>query len=164
MSRSHDLFKGGPGVNLGYSLITAESVSYYNFSLPIDANPPPANRTFRLSYLTPFGSRFSTEVIGCIDADPAEVQNPYTQPYPESNGYDAKTAVNKFIRQTWNNAIVPLGSVSGGYCAGRTDGMCPLSKFLASQAEAEAKASYQFGCFGNYTDVGGNGDGAVFAM
>ena len=143
-------------------LLTAESISYYNYSLPIDVYPPPADRPFRLSYLTPFGSRFYTEVIGCVDANPAEVQNPYTQPYPESNGYDATKATNKFIRQTWNNAIVPLASVSGGQCAGRADGMCSMSNFLASQADAAAAANYQYGCFANYTNVGGNGDGAVF--
>ena len=144
-------------------VITAESVEYFKESLPVDAYPPPADRHFRLSYLTPFGTRLYTEVIGCASDSPAEVQNPYTQPYAGSNGYDPANAPHKFIRQTWNNAVVPLATIEGGACSGRSDGMCALDTFLASQADAEAKANYQFGCFANYTDTAGNGDGAVFA-
>ena len=147
----------------GFSVVTAESVDYFKESLPINANPPPADRHFRLSYLTPFGARLYTEVIGCASASPAEVQNPYTQYYPGSNGYNPDNAPHKFIRQLWNNAVVPLATIEGGYCSGRTDGMCALSSFLASQADAETKANYQYGCFANYTDTAGNGDGSVFA-
>lgn len=139
-------------------MITAESVEYFNNgALPINANPPPANRTFRLSYLTPFATRLYTEVIGCISASPAEMQTPYTLYTPTSNGYDPGNAPYKFIRQVWNNAIVslprplicfksshafsqvPLATIEGGACAGRSDGMCPLQSFLQSQADAEKK-------------------------
>jgi hypothetical protein len=58
---------------------------------------------------------------------------------------------------------VPLATIDGGMCEGRTDGMCSLDNFLASQKDAEEKANYQFACFGNYTDTAGNGDGSVFA-
>lgn len=143
-------------------MITAESVEYFNTNMPLKGAPP-ADRTFRLGYLTPFATRLYTEVIGCAAPNPAEVRNPYTMIYPEQNGYDATNAPYKFVRQVWNGAIVPLATISGGYCAGRTDGMCPLDKFLDSQKDAAKKANYQFGCFGNYTNTGGNGDGAVFA-
>lgn len=146
-----------------YSVIVAESAGFLRDPLPLDAVPPPANRTFRLSYLTPFGTRLYTELIGCASSSPAEVSAPYTHTYPESNGYNPSNASYKFIRQVWNNAVVPLSSIDGGLCAGRGDGLCSLDNFLDSQKDAEKKANYQFGCFGNYTDTAGNGDGAVFA-
>lgn len=143
-------------------MLTAESVLYWKDPLPLDVFPPPANRTFRLTYLTPFGTRLYTELIGCAAQDPAEVQTAYTQTWPGSNGYDPSNAPYKFIRQVWNNAVVPLATIDGGMCAGRTDGMCSLDNFLASQQDAAQKANYAYGCFGNYTNTAGNGDGAVF--
>ena len=51
-----------------------------------------------------------------------------------------------------NNGILPLNTIRGGGCAnGRTDGMCSLSNFIASQADAYALSNYDFACFGNYT-------------
>ena len=50
-----------------------------------------------------------------------------------------------------NNGIVPLASIRGGVCAGRTDGLCSLSSFLKSQENAYALSNYQYACFGNYT-------------
>ena len=144
-------------------VIVAESAAFLRDPLPIDAVPPPANRTFRLSNLTPFGTRLYTELIGCAVADPAEVATAYTQTYPGSNGYDANNATYKFIRQVWNDAVVPLATIDGGMCAGRTDGLCSLDNFLASQQDAAEKSNYAYACFANYTDTAGNGDGSVFA-
>jgi hypothetical protein len=66
-----------------------------------------------------------------------------------------------------NNGIVPLASIRGGGCAGRTDGLCSLDDFLDSQKDAEALSNYQFACFGNYTvpDAlsGKDYDGAISA-
>ena len=50
-----------------------------------------------------------------------------------------------------NSGILPLETIRGGYCASRTDGLCALDDFLASQWKAEALANYQFACFANYT-------------
>lgn len=144
-------------------MIVAESVSYFREDLPLNVWPPPPDRHFRLTYLTPFGTRLYTELIGCADSSPAEVQTAYTQVYPEQNGYDASNAPYKFIRQVWNSAIVPLATIDGGKCAGRTDGLCALDDFFASQEDADEKANYQYGCFATYNNTAGNGDGAVFA-
>jgi hypothetical protein len=53
-----------------------------------------------------------------------------------------------------NNGILPVSTIRGGACAGRTDGLCPVSKFLQSQQGSESLANYQFSCFGNYTITG----------
>ena len=37
------------------SVMTALSVDYFKNDLPLTAVPPPSNRTFVLSHLTPFG-------------------------------------------------------------------------------------------------------------
>lgn len=50
-----------------------------------------------------------------------------------------------------NNGIVPLESIRGGHCLGRTDGLCPLDKFVESQSEAMKLANYDFACFANYS-------------
>ena len=140
--------------------MTAESVDW--LKTPIAGGRDP-NRTFRTSYLTPFATRLWTEVIGCADPNPPEVSRPYVQTTPESNGYDANNAPYKFVRQLWNNAVVPLATIQGGACAERTDGLCNMTAFIQSQEDAVEKANYQYACFANYTNVEGNGDGAVFA-
>ena len=52
-----------------------------------------------------------------------------------------------------NNGIVPLDSIRGGKCQGRSDGLCKLEDFVASQADAEKLANYDYACFANYTLV-----------
>ena len=86
---------------------------------------------------------------------------PYTLIDPSSNGYDPSNSTYKFVRQLWNGAVLPLSTIEGGLCAGRTDGMCSLEKFVASQANATQKANYGYACFANY-QVHGIGDGAFF--
>lgn len=101
--------------------------------------------------MTPFGARLVTEVIGCSSPSPAV--NPYHSTiYSRSaNGYNAANATYKFIRQRLNNAILPLDSIRGGLCSGRSDGLCPLTDFVQSQSNNTNLSNYQYACFGNYT-------------
>lgn len=67
-----------------------------------------------------------------------------------------------------NNGIVPLDSIRGGQCRGRSDGLCPLDKFVESQTEAMKLANYDFVCFANYTlpvntSAGFDWDGTISA-
>jgi hypothetical protein len=101
--------------------------------------------------MTPFGGRLITEVIGCSSADPDANPAHSTPYYQGKNGYLAANATNKFIRMRLNNGIVPLGSIRGGACAGRTDGLCSLNNFLTSQKNASSLANYQYTCFANYS-------------
>ena len=50
-----------------------------------------------------------------------------------------------------NNGILPLDTIRGGACKGRSDGMCAINSFLQSQADAYTLSNYDFACFGNYT-------------
>lgn len=133
------------------SLLTAMSVDYFKDPPSLKNYPPNPNRHFILSHLTPFGARLVTEVIGCGSASPDEIKEHRTQYYPGQYGYSAANAPHKFVRMRLNNGIVPLDSIRGGQCEGRSDGLCPLSSFLASQQKSESLANYQFSCFANYT-------------
>lgn len=113
--------------------------------------PPDPARHFNLAHLTPFGARLFTEVIGCADAAPTAVPDKRVQYYPTQYGYDPSNAPHKFIRMRLNNGILPLATIRGGQCQGRTDGLCSLENFLASQYQAEELANYDFACFANYT-------------
>ncbi|KAK5718140.1 hypothetical protein LTR17_015862 [Elasticomyces elasticus] len=143
------------------------SVDYFREHPDLQQYPPDPDRHFILSHMTPFGGRLITEVIGCADASPAAVHNHRTQYYPTQYGYDPANAPNKFIRMRLNNGIVPLDTIRTGECLGRTDGMCALDDFLASQWQAEELANYDFACFGNYTILaptnGNDYDGTVNA-
>jgi hypothetical protein len=147
------------------SVLTSMSVDYFREHPNLQQYPPDPNRHFILSHLTPFGGRLITEVIGCADADPVAQHSHRTQYYPGQYGYDPSNAPNKFIRMRLNNGIVPLNTIRTGECLGRTDGMCALDKFLASQWEAEKLANYQFACFANYTIIdptnGNDYDGTI---
>ena len=148
------------------SVMTAMSLDYFKDPPNLSQYPPNPDRRFMLSRLTPFGARLITEVIGCKDADPAA--NPkHSAPYYRSkNGYDPEDAPNKFIRMRLNSGILPLSTIRGGDCKGRTDGMCSMRKFLHSQKNATALANYQYACFGNYTITnatsGRDFDGTIF--
>ena len=113
--------------------------------------PPAANRTFILSHLTPFGARLITEVIGCTSANPKAQSTPRVQYYPTQYGYSPAKASYKFIRMRLNSGILPLVTIRGGFCEGRTDGMCSLTNFMNSQNGLERLANYDYACFGNYT-------------
>ncbi|TKA26868.1 hypothetical protein B0A50_04314 [Salinomyces thailandicus] len=135
------------------SVLASMSLDYFHSPPSLTTYPPDPDRPFILSNLTPFGARLITEVIGCADPDPETVHNHRTQYYPTQYGYDASNAPHKFIRMRLNNGILPLETIRGGACEGRTDGMCGMEDFLASQYEAEKLANYQFACFANYTIV-----------
>ncbi len=66
-----------------------------------------------------------------------------------------------------NHGILPLNTIRGGLCQGRTDGMCEIGAFLKSQSNATAAANYQYACFGNYTVANATSakdfDGTIFA-
>ncbi|KAF2670479.1 histidine phosphatase [Microthyrium microscopicum] len=136
------------------SVLTAMSVDYFKDAPNLDYPPDPA-RKFILSKMTPFGARLITEVIGCASPDPETVSAARTAYFPEQYGYSPKNATNKFVRMRLNNGILPLNSIRGGDCADRTDGLCSLESFVASQQSATELANYQFACFGNYsvTDI-----------
>jgi hypothetical protein len=129
--------------------------------------PPNSSRHFILSHITPFGGRLITEVIGCSSANPTTVSTHRTPYYQAQNGYNPANATNKFIRMRINNGIVPLATIRGGGCSGRTDGLCSLSNFLKSQATAYSLSNYQYACFANYTIANGTSgrdfDGAIVA-
>jgi len=133
------------------SVLASMSVDYFHEHPSLTEYPPNPDRHFVLSHMTPFGGRLITEVIGCGDAEPAAVHDHRTQYYPTQYGYDASNASNKFIRMRLNNGIIPLETIRTGECLGRTDGLCALDSFLASQWQAEELANYQFACFANYT-------------
>lgn len=101
--------------------------------------------------MTPFGGHLVTEVIGCSSADPA-TNSYHTTAYTRgANGYSAANATHKFIRMRLNDGILPLDSIRGGACAGRSDGLCALDDFLRSQENSTALANYQYACFGNWS-------------
>lgn len=133
------------------SLFTAMSLDYFKDPPSLTEYPPDPRRHFILSHLTPFGARLVTEVIGCASLDPKENPVHDVQYYPTQYGYDPQNSPHKFIRMRLNNGIVPLESIRGGKCSGRTDGLCGLDDFLESQKDAEVLANYEFACFANYT-------------
>lgn len=118
-----------------------------------------------MSKITPFGAKLITEVIGCAEPDPVAVHKHRTHYYPTQYGYDPANAPHKFVRLRLNNGIVPLNSIRGGQCKGRSDGLCSLQDFITSQEDAEQLANYDFACFANYTLIeplnGNDYDGRV---
>lgn len=148
------------------SVLTAMSLDYLRDPPSLSQWPPNPNRAFVLSHLTPFGAHLVTEVYGCADADPDAATAHQTLYKRADTGYNASVATNKFVRMRLNEGILPLHTIRGGLCAGRTDGLCPLDSFLASQANASAMANYQYACFGNWTLAnpfdGTDYDGTIF--
>jgi hypothetical protein len=148
------------------SVLTAMSVDYFKDAPDLAQYPPDPSRKFVLSRLTPFGARLVTEVIGCGSSAPAAVAGHATVYSQTANGYDASNATSKFVRMRLNNAVVPLHTIRGGACQGRTDGLCAMESFVGSQANSSALANYQFACFGNYTIAnatsGRDYDGTIF--
>ena len=149
------------------SALAALSIDYLRDPPSLSAVPPAKNRTFVLSNLTPFGGQMTTEVIGCGCSNPSEQAKARTQYYPTQYGYDPSNASNKFIRMRVNNGILPLGSIPGGACSGRKDGMCSMTSFLQATSNATNLANYQYACFANYTidnaaNRGKDYDGTIF--
>ncbi|KZT58772.1 phosphoglycerate mutase-like protein [Calocera cornea HHB12733] len=145
------------------SVLTAMSLDYLKPTLPLDVFPPPEDRPFKLSHLTPFGGRLTTEVIGCAVANPEAKQYPETTYKIFTNGYDPTNAPFKFIRMRLNQGVLPLTTIRGGFCP-RKDGLCALNDLIASQVNLTQLANYDYGCFANQTEViaNFNFDGAAF--
>lgn len=129
------------------------SVDYFHQPPSLSQYPPDPLRHFFLSRLTPFGAKLITEVVGCAESEPKAVHRHRTYYTPGQYGYDATNAPYKFVRMRLNDGILPLATIRGGKCEGRTDGLCALGDFVASQADAAALANYDFACFANYTLV-----------
>ena len=149
------------------SALTALSLDYFRDPPSLTAVPPDPSRHFILSRMTPFAGRLVTEVIGCTASNSAPVHSHRTQYYPTQYGYDDTTATYKFIRMRLNNGILPLDTIRGGFCTGRTDGLCAMDKFLESQQKAYEMSNYDYACFGNYTVTseppGEDYDGTILA-
>lgn len=147
------------------SVLTALSFDYLNQAPSLTQYPPDPNRHFILSHLTPFGGRLITEVVGCASADPTPYPTHRTQYSPTQYGYNPANATHKFVRMRLNNGVLPLSTIRGGLCGNRTDGMCALPSFIASQATAHALSNYDYACFANYTITnptsGKNYDGTI---
>lgn len=150
------------------SVLTAMSMDYFKDPPDFTSYPPDPARRFVLSHLTPFGARLITEVIGCNDADPTPAPAHKTAYSRAANGYHAANATHKFVRQRLNHGILPLDSIRGGACAGRSDGLCPLADFVRSQENSTRLANYQYACFGNWSigveeaTSGKDWDGTIF--
>lgn len=146
------------------SVLTAMSMDYF-LAPPDYTSVPPKIGKFRLSNMTPFGARLTTEVIGCKAATPSA--QPYrTQYYPTQYGYNATDAPHKFIRMRLNDGILPLNTIRGGSCneTSRVDGLCSMSNFMKSQNNAFELSNYQYACFADYNitePLGFDYDGAI---
>jgi hypothetical protein len=146
-------------------MLTAMSIDYFREDLSSDSfNPTPEDRHFKSNTMVPYAARLITEKIGCTSANPTTVTNERILYSPTQYGYSAASATNKFIRMRLNSGILPLSTIPGGYCSNRTDGLCPLSSFLASQANVTAQANYQKLCFTRFVYNASlfNGDGNYF--
>jgi Histidine phosphatase superfamily (branch 2) len=133
------------------SIMTAMSIHYFKDLPSLTGFPASSDRKFILSNITPFAARLVLEVVGCAAEDPTPVHNHRTQYRAAQYGYDASNATNKFIRMRFNNGILPLSTIRGGYCEGRSDELCPMASFMRSQANAYELSNYDYVCFGNYT-------------
>lgn len=104
--------------SLNYTQVVGEYLS------PYYADP---NRTFKLSYITPFAARLVFEVIEC----------------------DGKQ--EQYIRTKLNDAVIPYSEAQG--CPGGK-ALCPMKDFVGfQQANAYKDANFDKACFGvNGTD------------
>jgi hypothetical protein len=145
-------------------MLTAMSLDYFHQPLVLNNFPPPEDRHFKTSYVIPYAARLITEKIGCISSNPVENNVTHTQYTPTQYGYSPLNATYKFIRMRLNSGILPLSTIRGGYCSNRTDGLCSLNNFLASQSNASNEANYGNICFGNYVynSSAFTGDGNYF--
>ena len=147
------------------SVLVALSIDYFRENLS-QIFPPPLNQHYRVSRMTPFAARLITETVGCISPTPVATNSMRTQYSSSQYGYSPASATYKFIRMRLNNGILPLNTIRGGLCSlGRTDGLCPMNSFLASQANASVMANFNYVCFGNYTLDANTiiNDGTLFA-
>jgi hypothetical protein len=129
------------------STLTALGLNYFkgpHTGLPYNisqAPNPPEN--FRVSEIAPFGARLYTEVLECSASNPQVETSNETTIYSNPN----ITHGWKFIRMQLNEKTLPLDTLG---CPFRSDGLCSLGDFLATQMTSTAEAQYAAACFGNY--------------
>ncbi|CAF1096315.1 unnamed protein product [Rotaria sp. Silwood1] len=110
------------------------------YNIPHAPNPP---KHFRVSDIAPFGARLYTEVLTCSTPNPKVNKGHRRAIYSNLNIRNGWT----FIRMLLNEKPLPLHTLG---CPYRSDGLCSLKDFLATQEESTAKAQYATACFGNY--------------
>jgi hypothetical protein len=132
--------------------LTALSIDYFRQLPDLHTYPPDKDRLFRISKIVPFTARLITEVIGCDSEHPKPEKYDRVRYYASQYGYgsDTRSGKYRFIRMKLNGAILPLSSIRGGACKGRSDELCPLGKFIESQELARKRANYREACFGEY--------------
>jgi hypothetical protein len=143
--------------------LTALSLDFLRELPDLKSFPPVAGRKFRISHLVPFAARLVTEVIDCDTKDPEPVKHERYSASSHRLEEEEKIGKHRFVRMKLNGAVVPLSSIRGGQCKGRSDELCPLEDFLESQAKARERANYRQACFGDYEGPkdGSDVDGTV---
>ena len=133
--------------NMIIAALTALGLKYFRgpptglpYNISHAPNPP---ETFRLSQVTPFGARLYTEVLTCSASNPIVKKSKVKTVYSNPN----ITNGTKFIRMKLNGKTLPLHTLG---CPSRSDGICALEDFLATQLESAHKAQYNAACYGNY--------------
>ncbi|KAK4689038.1 hypothetical protein P7C73_g1071, partial [Tremellales sp. Uapishka_1] len=146
------------------NLFTAMNLEYFQEDVPLKALSAKGHHYIE-SKIAPFGGKLITEVIGCTSSAPAERRNASTVYSKTANGYTQSSASHKFIRMRLNNGILPLDTIAGGFCNGRSDGLCDVKDFMASQVNASALANFDYSCFADTATVlaDANGNGAASA-
>jgi hypothetical protein len=145
-------------------VLTALSVDYFKQLPDIHTYPPDQDRLFKSSHIVPFTARLITEVIGCDSAHPQPEKRERVRYYASQYGQNGdKKHQHRFVRMKLNGAILPMSSIRGDACKGRSDELCPLEKFLKSQELARERANYRQACFGDYKtpEDGRDVDGTV---
>lgn len=151
MDMSHD--------DIIISVLTALGLEYFKYGptgLPAaNITHAPANRTFNLNKLTPFGARLNTEVWSCPSPTSIKHLDPVLYSNPDLSGGKNTT---DYIRFMLNNAPVPLDGLKR--CEKGVNGFCDVRDFVAAVPGLKRDAEYQFACFGKH-DAGGRqvGDG-----
>lgn len=145
--------------------LTALSIDYFRELPDLITYPPKKDRVFKISHLIPFAAKLTTEVIECDSPHPKPVKHERVHYYASQYGYsdDMKGYKHRFIRMKLNGGVLPLSSIRGGACKGRSDELCSFDDFIESQKEARERATYQKACFGDF-DVPKDGrdvDGTV---
>lgn len=146
--------------------LTALSLDYFRHAPDLKKYPPKKGSSFQVSHMAPFTARLITEVIGCDSAHPKPEKKERVRYYASQYGYEdleSKKSRHQFVRMRLNGGILPLSSIRGGACKGRSDELCPLESFVKSQAKAKERANYREACFGDYDVIndGRDVDGTV---
>jgi 3-phytase len=129
------------------STLTALGLNYFKgppTGLPYNiSHAPNSSENFQISEIAPFGARLYTEVLECSTSNPKSETSNETIIYSNPN----ITYGWKFIRMQLNEKTLPLHTLG---CPFRSDGLCSLEDFLATQMTSTADAQYSAACFGNY--------------